>query len=148
MSNLNELAKQIHKNNVIKGFYEDGRKVQEFLEKNGTSEMVDIFKHMETGQRLALITSEVSEALEADRHKKEFGNMAQSWKDRLLHKTDDETFNAEFKIIVKDTKQDEIADVIIRCLDFCGANDIDIDFHIAAKLKYNSLREYKHGKTY
>ena len=49
---------------------------------------------------------------------------------------------------IKDTVQDEIADAIIRLLDFSHKFGIDLDFHIKAKLEYNASRPYKHGKTY
>jgi len=42
----------------------------------------------------------------------------------------------------------EIADTIIRLLDLCGAKDIDIEWHIEQKLKYNSTRERLHGKKF
>jgi hypothetical protein len=44
--------------------------------------------------------------------------------------------------------EDEVADAIIRLLDFCGARGIDIDWHIKNKLRYNATREHKHGKKY
>lgn len=145
---LNDLSKQIYENNVAKGFYEDGQSILDCLEQYGNEHLVERFKKFQTGQRLALITSEVSETLEADRHNLEFANMADSWKRKMLNEFDDARFKEEFKGIVKDTKQDEVADIIIRCLDFCGANNIDIDFHIAAKMRFNSLRPRKHGKEY
>ncbi len=40
----------------------------------------------------------------------------------------------------------ELADVIIRICDFCGAYDIDLDKIIDEKMKYNEKRLYKHGK--
>lgn len=42
----------------------------------------------------------------------------------------------------------ELADVVIRILDFCGANDIDLEAMIVEKLAYNATRGYKHGKTF
>lgn len=42
----------------------------------------------------------------------------------------------------------ELADVMIRCLDLSAYLGIDIEGHIKAKMRYNSLREYKHGKRY
>lgn len=43
----------------------------------------------------------------------------------------------------------EIADVVIRALDFCGANDIDLEAMIVEKLAYNATRGHKHGgKTF
>jgi NTP pyrophosphatase (non-canonical NTP hydrolase) len=39
----------------------------------------------------------------------------------------------------------ELADVIIRILDFCGKENIDIETAIEVKHNYNLLRPYKHG---
>ena len=39
----------------------------------------------------------------------------------------------------------ELADVIIRILDFCGRYDIDIDHALAKKMMYNRNRPYRHG---
>ncbi|PTY76691.1 hypothetical protein B5V89_17210 [Heyndrickxia sporothermodurans] len=69
----------------------------------------------ETGTFLALIHSEVSEALEADR------------------RGDEENF------------AEELADVCIRIFDLCGAKDIDLEKAILMKMERNKHRSYKHG---
>lgn len=70
---------------------------------------------VETGTLLALIHSEVSEALEADR------------------KGDSENF------------AEELADVCIRTFDLCGSRGIDLEKAILEKMQRNKLRSYKHG---
>ena len=85
-------------------------------------------------EKLALIHSEVSEALEALRDGRILGD--QEWDP------------ACFKLKVKDTFEDEIADVIIRCLDLCGYLGVDIQRHVKTKLEYNSKRPHKHGKKF
>lgn len=42
----------------------------------------------------------------------------------------------------------ELADVVIRVLDFCGSNDIDLESMIIEKLDYNATRNHKHGKKF
>lgn len=42
----------------------------------------------------------------------------------------------------------ELADAIIRILDFAEAMDIDLEFLVQAKMKYNETREHKHGKLF
>lgn len=42
----------------------------------------------------------------------------------------------------------ELADVVIRVLDFCEANDIDLESMIIEKLAYNATRGYKHGRHF
>lgn len=69
----------------------------------------------ETGTLLALIHSEVSEALEADR------------------KDDEENF------------AEELADTCIRIFDLCGSKGIDLEAAITAKMEKNKGRSYKHG---
>jgi NTP pyrophosphatase (non-canonical NTP hydrolase) len=69
----------------------------------------------ETGTLLALIHSEVSEALEADR------------------KGNTENF------------VEELADVCIRVFDLCGSRGIDLEAAITKKMEFNRTRSYKHG---
>ena len=42
----------------------------------------------------------------------------------------------------------ECADLIIRCLDFCGRRNLRIGEAVVAKMKYNEGREFKHGKNF
>lgn len=125
MKGLNDFAKEVHQGNVKRGFYENEKNI---------------------GEMLALIHSEVSEALEADRKNKHcrFNNGILVEVNNLS----DENFKSEFLHQVKDTFEDELADVIIRVLDLCAYRNIDIEQHIIAKNRYNSMREYKHGKKY
>ena len=66
-------------------------------------------------EKLCLVHSEVSEALEA-------------------YRKDDRANFAE-----------EIADTIIRCLDITGTLGIDIEAEIQKKMERNRNREYRHG---
>lgn len=123
MLNLTEYAKEIHQANVAKGFYE---------------------KPVEVGTHLMLITSELAEALEADRH--HLSANVTNYIDDLENQGRD--FSEAFKANIKDSYEDEIADAMIRLLDHCGYRGIDIDFHIKEKLKYNKTRAHRHGKNY
>lgn len=122
---INETAKAAYLNAVSKGFYEDPPSIAE---------------------RIALIHSEASEALECDRKDKyclmsPLGVMEMS-------KQDDDKFVNDFRNYVKDTFEDELVDIMIRVMDLAAWKGIDLEAHIAAKMRYNSLREYKHGKKY
>ncbi|MDF1510523.1 MazG nucleotide pyrophosphohydrolase domain-containing protein [Robertmurraya sp. DFI.2.37] len=91
---INELCKQAFETAKSKGWHDEPR---------------------ETGTLLALIHSEVSEALEADR------------------KGDKENFI------------EEIADVCIRIFDLCGSKNLDLEKAILSKMERNKQRSYKHG---
>jgi len=120
--NLTDWSKEIHSANVIKGFYDEEKQF---------------------GTLIALIHSELSEALEADRHKIK----ADLYQFESLM-DDGYEFVKTFKETIKDSVEDELADAIIRILDTCGKIGIDIHKHVELKLRYNSTRAYKHGKTY
>ena len=125
--NLTELSQQIHAGNVQRGFYD----------------------HPATfPDRCMLIVSEIAEAVEAHRN----GKMAVQGAARYLIETKSEIdirdFSQDFRCLIKDTVQDEIADAIIRLLDLSGYMGIDIDAHVHAKLAYNATRPRLHGKAY
>lgn len=137
-TNLNKLAESIHAANKAKGFWDEPRTNIECL---------------------ALAAGECHEAIEADRKGRYFAETKEDNGDLLnskitnslkisLENNSDEYFALGFNHQVKDTMEDEIADAIIRLLDFCGARGIDIDWHIKNKLRYNATREHKHGKKY
>lgn len=44
--------------------------------------------------------------------------------------------------------REEIADTIIRLLDYCGMNQIDIDSEVSNKVKINEKRPHKHGHNF
>lgn len=116
MKGLTALADDVHAANKAKGFYDTPTSIAE---------------------RVALIHSEVSDILEADQGAKVATNALAR---EALSLADPEDFKSYFKTYLKDTVADEIADTMIRCLDLAGAEGIDIGHHIAAKLRYNSLR--------
>ena len=39
----------------------------------------------------------------------------------------------------------ELADVLIRIFDMAGKYDLDLDYALKEKIKYNSTRKYRHG---
>lgn len=122
---LNNLANQVHQNARSKGFFNDEKNI---------------------GEMLCLIHSEVSEALEADRkHNYCIPSFDCATMNTII---DDVLFKETYAHYAKGNFEEEMADIIIRVLDMCVFKNIDIDAHVAAKMRYNSLREYKHGKKY
>lgn len=75
-------------------------------------------------EKIALMHSELSEALEAVR------------KPQVSIKCPGYSLEAE-----------ELADCLIRLLDYCAYYGIPIDEIVRAKHDYNKTRPYKHGKT-
>jgi NTP pyrophosphatase (non-canonical NTP hydrolase) len=120
---LNELLIKVHQNAKSKGFWDD--------------------ENPNIPERLALIHSEVSEALEALR-KSHFADVEQ----HSMNLSQGEQFDSSFRVAIKSSFEDELADVIIRVLDLCGYMNIDIGLHVNLKMQYNSNREYKHGKNF
>lgn len=113
---LNELRDRVHALAVSKGWYENR----------------DVSDPNVLGSMLALIHSEVSEALEDVRK----GKMA------LDYEVQGTVVHGSLK---PTGLPSELADVIIRVLDLCGALGIDIDEAVRLKHAYNETRSHRHG---
>lgn len=78
--------------------------------------------------KVALIHSELSELLE------------------VLRKEQDGELSSKCREITAEAE--ELADVVIRCLDYAGARGIDLVAAVHAKQSYNETRPHKHGKAF
>lgn len=122
---LNEWAKEIHENAVAHGFWDEDRPLPEVL---------------------MLIVSELAEALEEARAGDKMNGRIS-----CMHYYSGEGYVADAPtncckkpegIVV------EVADALIRILDWCGHEGIDIEGIVREKHEYNKTRPYKHGKKF
>lgn len=106
---LEELIKESYQTAVIKGWWEEDRNL---------------------GELLALMHSEISEALEEWRSGRDI---------KTIHYEPTEVGPKPCGFPV------ELADLLIRVGDLCGRTGIPLERAIGAKLEYNKMRPYRHG---
>ena len=112
---IKELQNEIHQANVIAGWWTDLSTNMDLAEESRQGSRLG--KAL-VAEKLCLIHSEVSEAMEG--HRKNIPD------DKLPHRLMLEV---------------ELADAVIRILDLCGALELDLAGAIAEKLDYNATRE-------
>ncbi len=125
MKSLNEWTKEIHENAVAHGWWDEERSF---------------------GDIVALCHSELSEALEEYRSGRP---LAYVFQDRGDDSSDPMEMVTNPDIWQLKRKPEGVAvemlDCVIRILDWCGKEGVDVDKLIAAKHEYNKSRPYRHG---
>lgn len=148
---INELSKQIHEDNVAKGFWEERTEIPKIMNTARSrvfgwpvfsQTQIAFIQHAILSQQLMLVVSEIGEAQEALR-KDRRADLAAF--DASIESGND--FRSAFHAHVKDTFEDEVADAIIRLMDSAGGSEMDLGRHIMLKLQYNQSRPHKHGKN-
>ena len=119
---LNEWAKDIHENAIKHGWWDEPRSF---------------------GDIVALCHSELSEALEEYRAGRPNAYCKSEYTENGMYGINDPYewgFNDKPEGIAV-----EMIDCIIRILDWCGKEGIDVDAIMEAKNDYNMTRPYRHG---
>lgn len=114
---LNKLSARAHQNAVKHGFWDGQKTTREHC--------------------LMLIITEISEMVEADRHSRR-ADLAGF--DKACANITGESMPLAFETYIKDTIEDECADIAIRLLDMSGAMHIDFD-HVKTP---DYFRDFKH----
>lgn len=103
----NELRDKAHKNAILHGFYEDNPSQEHWL---------------------CLIVSELMESVESHRKgKRVIPELLAHFKHPEDYTPGGVGFDGYFKMYIKDTVEDELADAVIRILDLAGAYDINMN---------------------
>ena len=114
--------------------------LQELVEAAGSVSWQHGFhENWNDGEKIALIHSEVSEALEELRMPN--ADPARTYY-HSVHKEDSDT------LLKPEGVPSEMADIVIRVADFCYHHKIDLGLAVREKLAFNKTRPFKHGKAF
>ena len=66
----------------------------------------------------------------------------------LMHSELSEALEAMRAHAPLDAISEELADCCIRIFDYCGARGVDLEAALLKKIEYNKTRPYRHGKKF
>ncbi len=126
---LNEFAQEVHRNAVEHGWWEE---------------------EPSFGDVIALCHAELSEALEEYRAgRPNVWKSCQTGADICMQKGCGDWRDGVCELDALGKKPEgiavELADCMLRILDWCGKNNIDIEAILREKQEYNKTRPYRHG---
>ena len=96
---------------------------------HGWDSSVPVDRQEVFSEKMLLVISEISEALE-------------EWRN---HRGLNEIYYDDSHPGKPEGIPIELADALIRIFDFCAANEIEIERALGLKLDYNEIRPYRHG---
>ncbi|MDR2513765.1 MAG: hypothetical protein LBD02_00970 [Christensenellaceae bacterium] len=131
---MNELAAEIHQNAVAHGWWEEPRGLPEIL-MLCVSELAEALEEFRDG--MPMVYHKCKETLHED-----------DPQDRIADSSDADCGHCEEctdRVEKPEGVAVELADCIIRILDYCGHAGIDIERAIRIKHEYNKSRPYRHG---
>lgn len=121
---INNLKTAIHANTVDKGFVKHGDR-------------------RPVAEHVALIVTEVGELYEDHRDGLDPDD---HWYKNMDGSLSRSPLDEEYNILKPVGIPSEVADIIIRALDFAAEHGIDVELAIAEKMRYNATRPHKHGR--
>lgn len=116
---LDQLASSVYEDNQRQGFWRQPEGIRTY------EEGVRVYHLMKKAEKIALIHSEVSECLEG------------------VRKPGPSEHIPDFT-----SEEEEMADTLIRILDYSGGFGLRLAKAVEAKLEFNRNRPYKHGKQF
>lgn len=101
---------------------------------------------------LMLIITEIAEAVQADR-KNQYADIAKfkEWQGNSLPLSEEtriRRFKEDFEAYIKNTVGDELADVVIRILDYCGTINFTIDYSCSDNDAIEEFSRVFNNKTF
>ena len=131
--NLNDLSKEAFSIAKANGWHEQEHSDEHFL---------------------MLIITEIAEAVQADRKGKHADvsrfKECQTYYNSFLQPEEIRTirFREDFEEYIKNTVEDELSDVVIRCLDLAGLHDMDLQHTLDNSDDYEDVAEYLSSATF
>lgn len=131
ISSLDALARDISLWAEVKGFWKVPGFMENLPDAEGTAALWSAYYRLKKAEKIALMHSELSELLESLRKLEVSADMP-----------------ADSEGMPLTNEEEEVADLIIRALDYSGHYGLRIGDAVRAKMAKNEGRPYMHGKAF